>query len=154
MKTGKRDDLKHAVREVDDLLPIVVGANLRAEVVDRPLGYRLRQWIRGWQEVNEPAETLVPVVCTDLWYLNDRPLMGRPTISIGPPETNAVSAYFAHRLPVALVVDETLQVQLDPEYVDLQACVWGVGPDGTESGLRVFVDRYLDRFLREVYGKA
>ena len=134
------------------LLLIVVGAHLQAELTDRPLGYRLREDVRRWQDGNRDAAPLDPVVCTDLWYLNALSLMTRPTIAVGRPELNAVSAYFANRLPTALVVDESLQVQLDPEFVTLHACVWGVNDATTADGVDLFVQRYLDPFLRSAHG--
>ena len=117
------------------LMMIVVGAHLEAELSDRPLGYRLQNDVVRWQQETPEADPLAPIVCTDLWYLNARDLMLRPTISVGRPEHNAVSAYFANRLPTALVIDRSLQVQLDPEFVTLQACVWGVDGPATRSGV-------------------
>lgn len=131
------------------LLPIVVGAHLRAEMAHRPLGYRLCDEISGWQrDAGSESACPAPILCTDLWYLNDQALMTRPTIALGGPELNAVSAYLANRLPTAFVIEQSLQVQLDPEFVTLQACVWGVDDRTTAAGLDVFVERYLDRFLR------
>ncbi|MHC5008162.1 MAG: hypothetical protein ACYTGF_12465 [Planctomycetota bacterium] len=133
------------------LLMIVVGAHLEAELADRPLGYRLQNDVVRWQQETPEAEPLAAIVCTDLWYLNARDLMLRPTISVGRPEHNAVSAYFANRLPTALVIDRSLQVQLDPEFVTLQACVWGVDEPATRSGVDLFVERYLESFLRSAH---
>jgi hypothetical protein len=133
-------------------LLIVVGAHLEAELADRPLGYRLRDDVLRWQHRTPEADPLLPVVCTDLWYLNAAELMVRPTIAVGRPEHNAVSAYFANRLPTALVIDESLQVQLDPELVSLQACVWGIDRQATSSGVDLFVQRYLEPFLRSAHG--
>ena len=125
---------------------------MQAELADRPLGYRLRDDVLRWQQRTPEAGPLLPVVCTDLWYLNAPELMVRPTIAVGRPEHNAVSAYFANRLPTALVIDESLQVQLDPELVNLQACVWGVDRRATSSGVDLFVQRYLEPFLRSAHG--
>jgi hypothetical protein len=133
------------------LMMIVVGAHLEAELADRPLGYRLQNDVVRWQQQTPEADPLAPIVCTDLWYLNARDLMLRPTISVGRPEHNAVSAYFANRLPTALVIDGSLQVQLDPEFVTLQACVWGVDEPATRSGVDLFVERYLEAFLRSAH---
>ena len=134
------------------LLLIVVGAHLGAELADRPLGYRLRDDVVRWQRKTPEADPLMPVVCTDLWYLNARELMARPTIAVGRPQRNAVSAYFANRLPTALVIDESLQVQLDPQLVNPQACVWGVDGQATSSSVDLFVQRYLEPFLRSAHG--
>ena len=138
----------------DDLLVVVVGAHLRAELADRPLGYRLRERILQWQAGHPEVRPLQPVLCTDLWYLNAEDLMVRPTISVGAPELNAVSAFFANRLPTALVIDHSLRVQLDPEFVTLQACVWGVDEQATASSVDLFEQRYLDAFLRSAHDMA
>ncbi len=153
-KRGKHHGLEGPVRE-RDVLPIVVGAHLEAEVVDRPLGYRLRDSVLRWARATLEGEVVVaavPVVCCDLWYLNTEALMGRPTICIGRPEVNAASAYFANRLPAAFVVEQTLCVHLDVEFITLQACLWGANEQTTASAVDLFVDRYLDPFLRTAHG--
>ncbi len=132
------------------LLLIVVGAHLRAEIVDRPLGYLLRDRIVHWlntrdAEINIP---LLPVVCSDIWYVNQRELQQRPTISLGGPRVNALSAYYANKLSPALVLDDQLLVQLDPEFVDLRVGVWGMNNDLTAGALDLFTNKYLDAFLR------
>jgi hypothetical protein len=140
---------------IDDLLLIVVGANLRAEMADRPLAYRLRDRILAWQEqagARDDVPALTPVICTDLWYLNNRELMERPTIAIGDPAVNAACAYLSTRLPTALVIEGTLRVHLDPEFIDVQACLWGVSNGATASAVDVFVERHMDTFLREAAG--
>ena len=71
-------------------LLIVVGAHLEAELADRPLGYRLRDDVLRWQHRTPEADPLLPVVCTDLWYLNAAELMVRPTIAVG--ETSGLSS--------------------------------------------------------------
>lgn len=134
------------------LVLVVVGAHLQAEVAHRPLGYRLSEEIERWQARTPEAEPLVPLLCTDLWYLNARELMVRPTISIGPPELNAVSAYFANRLPTVFVIEQQLQVQMDPELVGLQACIWGADDRSTAAGVDLFVERFLDSFLSSAHG--
>ena len=136
----------------ESLLLIVVGAHLQAEADQRPLAYRLHDQICQWQEAHGCAEDgLRPIVCCDLWYLNADDLLQRPVIAIGDPEFNAATAYLANRLPTALVVDDWLRVQLDPEFIDLRVCVWGVTPTATAGGMKLLSDRYLDPFLRAVH---
>jgi hypothetical protein len=138
--------------DVQTLLPIVVGAHLRAEVHDRPLGETVREAVRSWQAAHRDATPLTPLVCTDLWYLNAPDLMLRPTIAIGDPAFNAAAAFFANRLPTTLVVEEGYQVQLDPEFVTLQVCLWGVSDASNRAAVSVFLERYLDPFLRNACG--
>jgi len=45
------------------------------------------------------------LVCSDVWYLNNDPLRSRPTISIGGPGVNALSAYLADKLPSAFAIE-------------------------------------------------
>lgn len=148
--TGSRDTDPDSLGP-DRLLLIVVGAHLQAEQEHRPLGYRLRESIVRWQAGHPQVNPLKPLLCTDLWYLNAEDLMQRPTIAVGAPGLNAVSAFFANRLPTALVIDQSLQVQLDPEFVTLRACVWGVDEPATASSVDLFETRYLDAFLRSAH---
>ena len=138
--------------DTDTLLLVVVGAHLRAELSDRPLAYMLVERIEAWQRQHVEADRLAPLVCSDLWYLNAAELLSRPTICLGRPGVNAASAFFANRLPTAFVLEETFQVQLDLEFITMQACVWGVNAAATASGVELFEDRYLDSFLRAAHG--
>jgi hypothetical protein len=132
----------------DQLLLIVVGAHLRAELEDRDLGETLREHILERLDDQEIADELHPVVCTDMWYLNAPELRRRPTVSIGGPDVNAETAYLARHLPTAMIVDGTLRLHLDPEYVLPQAAMWGTSREGTASAVELFCGRYLDDFLR------
>ena len=138
--------------DTDTLLLVVVGAHLRAELSDRPLAYMLVERIEAWQRQHVEADRLAPLVCSDLWYLNAAELLSRPTICLGRPGVNAASAFFANRLPTAFVLEETFQVQLDLEFITMQACVGGVNGAATASGMELFEDRYLDSFLRAAHG--
>lgn len=160
----------HDELETGSLLLIVVGADLRAEISDRPLAYRLREQILRWQDEHDEAEAdgiaesaglagnlghrLEPLVCSDLWYLNNPGLMARPTIAVGDPAVNAATAYLAPKLATALVIEQVFRVHLDLEYIELQACLWGVNPSATASAIDLFAERYLDVFLSEAQGFA
>lgn len=150
------ESLDRLVRELDRraLLLLVVGAHLEAELSDRPLAYRLRDHILAWQEAAEEACDLLPVVCTDLWYLNNDELRRRPAIAIGRPEVNAATAYLAGRLPTAFVAEERFRIQLDPELLDLDVCIWGAAPRDTSASLDLFVDRYLHEYLKTAHRLA
>ena len=159
----------------DRLLLIVVGAHLRAEQSDRPLAYRLRERILRWIDGATGADTaenkakttadtpppipppppalLEPLVCTDLWYLNNEELIRRPTITIGAPGVNACTAFLTQRLPSVFVIDDTLQVLMDPELTTLHACCWGVDQSATVSAVDLFAERFLDRFLNVSLGR-
>lgn len=126
-------------------LPIVVGGHLRAEVEDRPTAIALRDALIARAPVGFP---LAPVVVTDLWYLNSDPLRAQPTISVGRPEVNALSAYLADKLPSVLAIDDRLIVQLDPDLTDPAASCWGTDAASTAEAVHTFLDRWADVFLR------
>lgn len=139
--------------EVEKLLLVVVGAHLRAEVSDRPLAERLVRQIRDWQaeSLDELDEPLMPLACTDMWYLNEPSLLERPAVVIGEPGVNAASAFFATRLPRTVVVDHAWEIRMDPEFVDPRVALWGEGPLQTEAAADEFARRYLERYLRAVH---
>jgi len=134
--------------DTESLLLIVVGAHPRAETGDRPQAYRLRQLIADRLSASfGPQPPLTPLVVTDVWYINDSGLRRRPTISIGGPGVNALSAYLGDKLPSAFVVDDRFMVQMDLDLSDLIACCWGVSAEATANAVDAFVQRYLDGFL-------
>lgn len=148
--------MAHAFENPEHRLAVVVGAHPLAELHDRPQAYRLAALIETQQlrEHQHPGPSLRPIVCTDLWYLNDRQLMGGPAICLGSPEVNAATAYAAGRLPTALLLQDRLRIHLDPEYIDMRACVWGVDPGAGVAALDLFAERYLTDFLREARNAA
>jgi len=109
------------------LVLIVVGSSLRAEEADRPLAYRLLRRIEAWAKRHREQMTLrmQPVICTDLWYINHADLQKRPTICLGGPGVNALSAYFAQHLPddQKNQPDPRVLIQIDPDFTDWMAPV-------------------------------
>jgi hypothetical protein len=138
--------------EYGHMLFVVVGAHLRAEAGDRPLAYKIVDAIEHWIEEHqsELSMDIHPVVCSDIWYVNHRELQQRPTISVGGPGVNALSAYYTQKLEAAFVRDEQMMIQLDPEYVDLRCSVWGMDHELTVQAVDLFIGDYLDRLLRAV----
>ncbi|MEE9405069.1 MAG: hypothetical protein V3V20_09250 [Algisphaera sp.] len=130
---------------------VVVGAHLRAEEADRPLAYRLIQAIEHWIERHRDLleVKIVPAVCSDLWYLSHDDLRRLPTVCIGGPGVNTLSAYLAQHLVEEDRGAEVL-LQIDPEFTDLQACVWGMNHELTAHGVELFMKQYLDGYLRAV----
>lgn len=124
-----------------ELLPIVVGMHLEAELHDRPLAQRVHDAIVA---AGAPG---MPIVCCDAWYLNDQSLRLRPTLTIGRPEVNAATAALASRLPTRLLIDERYRIQLDPEGIDVRACVWGVDALNTLHAVDAFIETCLDEWL-------
>lgn len=93
-----------------------------------------------------------PLVCSDVWFLNDDSLRNCPVIAVGGPRVNALSAYLGDKLPGALVIDGVLMVQLDIEFAERSACCWGESTDGTLQAVELFCEKYLDGFLHAANG--
>jgi hypothetical protein len=148
-------EITPSMPEVEQLILIATGAHLRAELFDRPIAYRLREAMEGWldrarqsEELSEDASGRQVIVCTDVWWINNDELRRRPTISIGGPGTNALTAYLGDKAPSAFVVDDEMMIQLDVDFVDLWGCIWGQSPPHTAAAVDVFIERYLDGFMR------
>lgn len=129
----------------------MVGAHLRAESGDRPLAYQLRDVMLGWCENNCKDDPPIDVlVCSDVWCLNNEELLGLPTVSIGGPGVNALTANLADKTPSAFVIENELIVQLDLDFYDLRAAVWGMSHSSTIRAVEAFIEKYLDLYLTEV----
>ena len=135
------------------VLLIVTGSTLRAEEMDRPLAYYLKQRIeQALAEViaagRDGLEGYVVRVVADFRWIHDDPLQNLPTISLGGPGVNALSAYLGDKLPGVFTVQNVLTVQMDLEFIELVASVWGMDHATTVSACDAFVERYLDAFMR------
>ena len=135
---------------------IVTGAHLSAEVYDRPIAYRLRERILaalGWSNNDSPPPNQDGhppdrvLVCSDLWYLNRDQLRELPTISVGGPTVNALSAYLGDKLPSAFAIDGVLLVQADWSNETPVACCWGINAQATAKAAEIFVERYMDEWV-------
>ena len=145
--------------DTDTLICIVVGIQLRAELGDRPLAYRIEQEVRGRLEaaIGKPPEgqppRLAPVVISDVYYLNNDELQARPAISVGGPGMNALSAMLVDKLPTAVAVENTLVIQMDLEMEDQRCAVWGMDHLDTVRAVDLFLSKYLDAFIAGVIGE-
>jgi hypothetical protein len=134
------------------LLLIVTGSTLRAEEMDRPLGYYLKQRIE--HALTEAAATgrrglddyLVRVVA-DFRWLHDEPLQALPTISLGGPGVNALAHRWLEDVPISLAYSDRYFIQMDPELTEPRVSIWGMDNTTTQIAVSVFVDRFLPRFL-------
>jgi len=136
----------------EQVLPIVVGAHLRAELGDRKRANQVREAIIGWMSSNDIEGPPWPIVCSDLWYMNQVELRVQPTICIGHPEINATTAAFSTRLPTAMLVDDSYRIQLDPEYVDRICCMWGVDDAHSQLAVDAFIADFLPELMGSIFG--
>jgi hypothetical protein len=134
------------------LLLIVTGSTLRAEEMDRPLGYYLKQRIE--QSLREATSTgrqglddYVVRVVADFRWIHDEPLQSLPTISLGGPGVNALAHRWLEDVPVSLAFSERYFIQMDPDLSEPRASIWGMDNSTTQIAVSVFVDRFLPRFL-------
>ncbi len=134
------------------LLLIVTGSTLRAEEVDRPLGYYLKQRIE--QALSEAVavgrgglEDYLVRVVADFRWIHDEPFQRLPTISLGGPGVNALAHRWLEEVPVSLAYSERYFIQMDPDLTEPRVSIWGMDNATTQIAVSVFVDRFLPRFL-------
>ncbi len=139
------------------LIWIVTGVQLTAELGDRPLAYRIERELRDrlgtLLKPPEPGEPplLSPVVVSDVYYLNNDDARKGPTISIGGPGMNALSASLVEQLPTPVAIENTLVVQMDLEMNDLRCAIWGMNHLDTVRAVDTFIAKgYLDTFVKGV----
>lgn len=135
------------------LLLIVTGSTLRAEEMDRPLGYYLKKQIE--QVLSNPgAVSLQGVddyfvqVVADFRWIHDEVLQRLPTISLGGPGVNALAHKWLEEVPVSLAYSEQYFIQMDPSLAEPRVSIWGMDNASTQIAVAVFVDRFLPRFLK------
>ena len=129
-------------------LLVVTGSTLRAEELDRPLGYYLKQQIESCLSFDPDADSSPVLVVADFRWIHDDPLQELPTISIGGPGVNALAHRWLEEVPVSMAVDEEYYIQMDPDLGEPRASIWGMDNARTQIAVSVFVDRFLPRFLR------
>ena len=141
--------------EIDRLIPIVTGIQLKAELGDRPLAYRVEAAVRDALAalLGKPAAgelpRLAPAVVSDVYSLNTEEMQSRPTISIGGPGMNALSAMLVNELPTAVAIENVLVVQMDLDVQDHRCAVWGMDHLDTVRAVELFVSKgYLETFVR------
>lgn len=139
------------------LIWIVTGVQLTAELGDRPLAYRIERELRDrLAELLPPPlpgepPRLSPVVVSDVYYLNNEDAQKGPTISIGGPGMNALSASLVEQLPTPVAIENTLVVQMDLEMNDLRCAIWGMNHLDTVRAVDTFIAKgYLEMFAKGV----
>jgi hypothetical protein len=129
-------------------LLIVTGSTLRAEELDRPLAYYLKQRIEQFPTAGDPPPGPFRVrVVADFRWIHEKKLQELPTISIGGPGVNALARDWLEVVPVTLAVDEQYYIQMDPDLEEDRASIWGMDNPTTQIAVAVFLERFLPRFL-------
>lgn len=135
--------------DLSRLILLVTGSTLEAELFDRPTAYALREAML--RRIPDGVDAASVVICSDLWYLNQDELRACPTISIGGPGTNALTAYLADKLPSAFVIEGSTIIQLDQSMLGepgetICAC-WGIDPERTTAAVAIFRERFFEDFM-------
>src|SRR5208282_5057183 len=113
------------------LLLIVTGSTLRAEEMDRPLGYYLKQRIeqallKAVADGRQGLEGYVVRVVADFRWIHDDPLQNLPTISLGGPGVNALAHRWLEDVPISLAFNERYFIQMDPDLNEPRVSIWGM----------------------------
>jgi len=127
------------------LLLIVTGSTLKAEEMDRPLAYYLKQQVDlASGRLDLAFKTLV---LADFRWMDDEDLQVLPTISVGGPGVNHLAHSWFEEVPFSLAVDEQYCIQMDPDLAEPRASIWGMDNATTQIAVSVFIGRFLARFL-------
>jgi hypothetical protein len=138
------------------LLLIVTGSTLRAEEMDRPLGYYLKQQLEaaiassssqaGAESRLDLSDYQVRVVA-DFRWIHDEFLQNLPTICLGGPGVNALAHHWLREVPISLAFNERYFIQMDPDLSEPRVSIWGMDNPTTQIAVAVFLERFLLRFL-------
>jgi hypothetical protein len=138
------------------LLLIVTGSTLRAEEMDRPLGYYLKQQIEERLRTTPTDSPSIQGqglfdyqvrVVADFRWIHDEFLQALPTVSLGGPGVNALSHRWLEEVPISLAYNERYFIQMDPDITEPRVSIWGMDNATTQLAVSVFIDRFLTRFL-------
>jgi hypothetical protein len=126
---------------------IVVGHGILPEEEDRPLAYDLKRAINAR---GAGADGRIGVVVTDVWVMNQELADFFPAIAVGGPGVNAFTAQIYEDLPVTVMREERVFVQIADE--GKRAALWGMDQAATREAVEAFVsDGLLERFLDLVW---
>ena len=138
------------------LLLIVTGSTLRAEEMDRPLGYYLKRRIEEalsatssaaeGKKVGDLSDYQVRVIA-DFRWIHDEFLQGLPTISLGGPGVNALAHRWLEEVPISMAYNQFF-IQMDPDLSEPRVSIWGMDNPTTQIAVSVFMDRFLPSYLQ------
>ena len=137
--------------DVQQTILIVVGSEIRPEEKDRPIAYKLKQQIE-----KSPKYGKLPfrkcIVISDSLFENDKIIQICPTICIGGPGVNAVSARLFEKLPVYYRKEECFYIQYDKNIQNNRVSLWGMDQATTEESVDYFISTgLLEEYLSKVW---
>lgn len=133
-------------------LLIVTGSTLRAEEMDHPLGYYVKQCIeesrlQATTSGQSGLEDYCVRIVADFRWIHDEPLQSLPIILLGGLSVNALAHCWLQNVPVAIAFSECCFIQTVPDLAEPRASIWGIDNASIGIAVSVFVDRFLRRFL-------
>ena len=137
------------VIDTDETVLIVTGSEIDAEMNDRPVAYELKGEIdrRGGGRSFRRA-----VVVSDHWYAQNRIFHLCPTVAIGGPGVNRLSAALVNELPTILQRGERVFIQGDWDGEAKRASLWGADRAATAEAVERFVgDGLCEAFLATIW---
>jgi len=92
------------------------------------------------------------VVVGDAWFLQNRIFHLNPTIAVGGPGVNGLSAELSQVLPVSWSQDQRVYIHADFESEIKRSALWGVDAEATMNAVQAFVSQgFLDDLLRRIW---
>jgi len=137
--------------DVNQTILVVVGSEVKPEEKDRPLAYKLMNQI-GQSEKYGGQPFRKCVVISDLLFENDKIIQVCPTIAIGGPGVNLVSAKFVDKLPVSVNRDNQFFIQSESDFKTNRVSIWGMDQATTNDAIDEFVNSgMLEKFLGKIW---
>jgi len=135
--------------DVNQTILIVVGSEIKPEEKDRPLAYKLQQRIAQSDKYGKlPFRKCI--VISDILFEKDKIIQVCPTISIGGPGVNLVSARLVEKLPVHINKNNRYFIQYDKNPKNNRVSLWGMDQATTNEAIDTFINEGL---LTEYLGK-
>jgi hypothetical protein len=131
--------------DATETVAVVVAASLDAEAPDRLVALGLQREI-GRRGAGHPYRRAV-LLSDQAWF--ETPLFHTaPTIAVGGPGVNGVSARFGQELPTVWTADDRSLIQAEFRETVLRVTLWGMDAAATAAAVDAFVSRgWLDEFL-------
>jgi hypothetical protein len=128
-----------------DTIVVVTAADLEVGHPDREAAWRLQEEVtsrgRGWRYRRA-------VVVSDLDWNDSELLDGAPTICIGGPGANDVTARFAGEVPSVWTDGDRVIIQARLDGTPARVLLWGMDRFATTEAVEAFLSRgWLDEFL-------
>ena len=137
--------------DVNQTILIVVGSDINPEEKDRPIAYYLQRLIEQM-----PLYGSLPfrkcIVISDSLFESDKIIQICPTISIGGPGVNVLTARLVEKTPVYFTENDRYFIQYDETASNNFVCLWGMDQQSTREAVDKFInDGLLEKFIKKIW---